>query len=200
MAAQVNEVYSSMDSESKKQVDDVSKAVIVKASTMNVKDMAGITQPMGFWDPWKKSEEEGANVYTYREIELAHGRWAMMCTLGIAVTEGAGFHPFLGKDIPFTSAVASHWNPTGTFQYIDAFWLGLWAVMFVGELGNPWFADKDKPDIPGDRGWDPLGLRPKDAKGLLEMQNKELNNGRLAMFAAAGMIAQELVTGKPIFR
>jgi len=31
------------------------------------------------------------------------------------------------------------------------------------------------------------------------MQNKELNNGRLAMLAAAGMIAQELATGKKLF-
>jgi hypothetical protein len=30
------------------------------------------------------------------------------------------------------------------------------------------------------------------------MQNKELNNGRLAMIATAGMIAQELVNGEKI--
>jgi len=31
------------------------------------------------------------------------------------------------------------------------------------------------------------------------MQTKELNNGRLAMLAAAGMIAQEFVTGQKLF-
>lgn len=31
------------------------------------------------------------------------------------------------------------------------------------------------------------------------MQTKELQNGRLAMLGAAGMIAQELVNGKEIF-
>jgi hypothetical protein len=31
------------------------------------------------------------------------------------------------------------------------------------------------------------------------MQNKELNNGRLAMIAAAGMIVQELATGEKLF-
>ena len=31
------------------------------------------------------------------------------------------------------------------------------------------------------------------------MQNKELNNGRLAMIAVAGMTAQELVTGDKLF-
>jgi len=48
-------------------------------------------------------------------------------------------------------------------------------------------------------GFDPLGLKPTDAAELKEMQTKELNNGRLAMIAAAGMIAQELATGNKLF-
>ena len=31
------------------------------------------------------------------------------------------------------------------------------------------------------------------------MQNKELNNGRLAMLAVAGFVAQELATEQPLF-
>jgi len=42
-------------------------------------------------------------------------------------------------------------------------------------------------------------LKPTDPKELKEMQTKELNNGRLAMLAAAGMIAQELATGQKLF-
>merc|ERR1719359_325516 len=52
---------------------------------------------------------------------------------------------------------------------------------------------------PGDLGFDPLGLKPTDPKEFREMQNKELNNGRLAMIAAAGMIGQELATGQKLF-
>jgi len=51
----------------------------------------------------------------------------------------------------------------------------------------------------GDFGFDPLGLTPKTAEGLKTMQNKELNNGRLAILAASGLIAQELATGKAVF-
>ena len=43
--------------------------------------------------------------------------------------------------------------------------------------------------------FDPLGLKPKDVAGLEAMQAKEINNGRLAMIAMAGMVVQELVTG-----
>ena len=47
--------------------------------------------------------------------------------------------------------------------------------------------------------FDPLGLKPQNPAELLAMQNKEINNGRLAMIAAAGMIGQELATGNKLF-
>merc|ERR1719261_648524 len=53
--------------------------------------------------------------------------------------------------------------------------------------------------LPGDLNFDPLGMRPKDEASFLAMQNKELNNGRLAMLAVAGMTAQELVTESTLF-
>ena len=50
----------------------------------------------------------------------------------------------------------------------------------------------------GDLGFDPLGLKPSNVADFLKMQNKELQNGRLAMIASAGFMAQELVDGKGI--
>jgi len=52
---------------------------------------------------------------------------------------------------------------------------------------------------PGDIGFDPLNLKPKDPTKLFELQTKELQNGRLAMLAAAGFMAQELSDKKGIF-
>ena len=54
--------------------------------------------------------------------------------------------------------------------------------------------------LPGDIGFDPLGLKPEDPEEFRLMQTKELQNGRLAMIAAAGFMAQELVDGKGILQ
>jgi hypothetical protein len=51
---------------------------------------------------------------------------------------------------------------------------------------------------PGDIGFDPLGLKPKTEEAFNLMVTKELQNGRLAMLGAAGMIVQEQVTHEPI--
>merc|ERR1740127_140602 len=48
---------------------------------------------------------------------------------------------------------------------------------------------------PGDLGFDPLGMGPKTDAEMLTMKNKELNNGRLAMIAVAGIVAQEVASG-----
>merc|ERR1712187_777060 len=61
---------------------------------------------------------------------------------------------------------------------------------------EPWAIRSDH--TPGDLGFDPLGLKPTDPEELKTMQTKELNNGRLAMIAAAGMIAQEYATGQKL--
>merc|ERR1739848_340357 len=80
---------------------------------------------------------------------------------------------------------------------IQAFWAA--ALVAIGALEVPRLElieggeVKDTSALPGDLGYDPLGLKPQDPEGLKEMQTKELNNGRLAMFATLGMIAQELV-------
>ena len=49
--------------------------------------------------------------------------------------------------------------------------------------------------VPGDYGFDPIGLYPKDPEKQKQMQLKELKNGRLAMVAIGGMVAGSAVSG-----
>merc|ERR1712039_59012 len=42
-------------------------------------------------------------------------------------------------------------------------------------------------------------IKPKDPKELKEMQSKEINNGRLAMMAVAGILGQELASKAKTF-
>ena len=44
-----------------------------------------------------------------------------------------------------------------------------------------------------------MGLKPAGEMEFKSMQTRELNNGRLAMIAAAGMIGQELASSKTLF-
>lgn len=59
-------------------------------------------------------------------------------------------------------------------------------------------ADMKENYEPGNFGFDPLGLMPKDPAGRKTQMTKELNNGRLAMLATIGVWAQELIDGKTV--
>ena len=61
------------------------------------------------------------------------------------------------------------------------------------------FALRDNYE-PGSLNFDPLGMKPTNKADMTNMQNKELNNGRLAMLGLAGMIAQELATNEKILQ
>jgi len=191
MAAQVKEEFSKLDRESQAEIKKLAKKVVVRAATMNPEDMAGVTEPLGFWDPAGLSEK--GDIAAFRRAEIKHGRVCMQASLGLIVSELA--HPIFDawNEGPFVSAVASHFSETATKNFWPAFW-----IMAAGHELATTFADYEgKEEF--DYGFDPLGLKPKDdPEALLELQNKELNNGRLAMVGAAGFTVQELVTGKSI--
>merc|ERR1712151_934534 len=143
----------------------------------------------------------------FREAELKHGRVCMLAILGLLVGENHAFIPILGGGID--NDVPAYLLGTPFIQQTSAaqFWPVVLGAVFIEEYRRTYYNKADilagtqpSEPAPGDYGWDPLGLKPRDPKELKELQNKELNNGRLAMFAAAGIIAQEQVTGKNIFR
>jgi len=136
------------------------------------------------------------DVRYYREAELTHGRVGMLASLGFLVQEQ--FHPLFTAD----GGPAIEQIP----RLPPALWFGMSLGIGICEsiriqagFANPFEGAKPwsiKPGYtPGDLGFDPLGLKPSDPAELKKMQEKELQNGRLAMLAAAGFMAQEAVTG-----
>jgi len=197
--------------------DDETQAAMEKmeeATVLKAQDMAGVTAPLGFFDPLgfttnfdadrQTHMNEQGKLFFYREVEVKHGRVAMLASLGFVVAEQ--FHPLYGGNIDVPSYVAFQQTPLQTFWPAVVAAIALPEIFSVFSFEEPknlmkwdktWRMKTDR--LPGDLGFDPLGLKPQDAKELKATQTKELNNGRLAMIAAAGMIAQEVATGQKLF-
>mmetsp|Transcript_38164 Transcript_38164/g.92057 ORF Transcript_38164/g.92057 Transcript_38164/m.92057 type:complete len:220 (+) Transcript_38164:126-785(+) len=181
------------------------------SSAMNaftVDNMPGALAPMGFFDPLgfaDKADEK--TLKRYREAEVTHGRVAMLAVIGFLVGEAVEGSSFL-FDAQITGPAITH------FEQVPDGWDAL-IITFIGaseaqraQIGwvDPADASYDQPGLlrddyyPGDINFDPLGLKPEDPEELDLMITKELQNGRLAMLAAAGFLAQEAVDGLGIIQ
>merc|ERR1712048_154398 len=214
--AEIPHVFSTMDSASKK--------IVTRATTVlteKVEEMAGVSPPLGFWDPFGFTTKiQGLTLLYLKEAEIKHGRVCMLAFLGIIA--GEKYHPFLGGniDLPAAQVKAMFLNtPFVDFWFIgfvgilgleilsirtaydEPYWeFGMWGKTDMLPETNHFSTQLAKqPRLPGEFGFDPLGLRPKDPAELKTMQTKEINNGRLAMLAVAGILMQELVTQQRTF-
>lgn len=168
--------------------------------------LPGALPPVGFFDPAGFAAKADVNTLKrYREAELTHGRVAMLASLGFFAGEAVEGKSFLW-DASVSGPAITH-----LAQVPPVFWvlltIGIGAAeQRRAETGwvDPGEVPVDQPGllredyIPGDIGFDPLGLKPTDPEEFEIMQTKELQNGRLAMLAAAGFMAQELANGKGI--
>jgi hypothetical protein len=179
----------------------------MQSKSFDMREMAGITEPLGFWDPLEFCQDKpDGRLRFYREVELKHGRVAMLAALGFVV--GEQYHPLFGGGIDSPAYKAFQETPLQTFWPYVVFAIALPEISSVFTFVDPndsksigdggqWLIRDDHE--PGDFGFDPLNLKPEDPDELKEMQTKELNNGRLAMIAIAGMVAQEVATGQKLF-
>jgi len=139
-------------------------------------------------------DDVGVDLYWLREAEIKHCRLAMLATAGFLWVELFG--PAPGCE----AATAKN--------QIDAFWQ-LWnshpqyiafGLIMIGIIemisGIATTSGRESGErAPGDFGFDPLNFG-KDPAKLKDLQLKEIKNGRLAMWAAAGMILQGCTTGE----
>ena len=186
----------------------MNKASSTSLNAFTVDNMPGALAPMGFFDPLgfaAKADEK--TLKRYREAEVTHGRVAMLATLGFLVGEAVQGSSFL-FDGDISGPAITH------FTQVPDGWDAL-IITFIGaaeaqraQIGwvDPADASYDQPGrlrddyYPGDIGFDPLGIKPEDPEELDLMITKELQNGRLAMLAAAGFLAQEAVDGEGILQ
>merc|ERR1719182_646581 len=141
--------------------------------------------PQGEFDPAGFLEgKDQSEVYRYREAELTHGRVGMLASPGFLVQEK--FHPLFSGD----------GGPA--IDQIPQLPPWLWVVMGGGIAAAESFriqtafreldGEKLKAEtalrpgyVPGDLGFDPLGLAPEDPVEFAAMQEKELAHCRLGM-------------------
>jgi len=150
----------------------------------NPADEVGVTAPLGFFDPLgfsKVGDEEGFR--NLRLAEVKHARVAMMAAVGLLVQDLVQF-PGFDKVPKGIGAVASG---NGTMGFAALLVIsGVLELVFWKQDPNKQVGDFGNPLQPGGAS---LGYNT-------DMRNFELNNGRFSMFAAIGIIAAELVSGK----
>lgn len=189
-ANEVNRVMAKMAKNEIVRVEAVAQEVIKKATDLK----AGQTAPMGFFDPLGFSVDASpGKILFFREAEIKHGRICMFASIGYLY--GELFHPFFGGNLAGPSYKLVN------IPELKTFWILLAIAIAIPEItkslpayDGPFQVKANR--IPGDLGFDPLGL--KQGFDFKEMQDKELNNGRLAMMAVAGMYGQEIATGKTL--
>jgi len=134
-------------------------------------------------------DDVGIDLYWLREAELKHGRVAMLAVTGFLQVELFG--PAPGCEAATakcqTDAFWQLWNSHP--QYVAA---GLVMITFIEAVsGIATTSGRESGDrAPGDFGLDPLGYMKGDPAKAERLKAQEIANGRLAMWAASGLIVQ----------
>ena len=188
-------------------------AAASSATAFTPETIPGALAPVGFFDPLGfAAKANEATLKRYREAELTHGRVAMLAAVGFLVGEAVEGKSVLW-DASITGPAINHLPqvPPILWVFIGA---GIAKAESIrAEIGwvEPENVPVDKPGqlreeyIPGNLGFDPLGLYPQDEAGQMRMQTTEIKNGRLAMIAISAFAFQEfasklgVVNETPIF-
>jgi hypothetical protein len=159
----------------------------------------GVLPPTGFWDPLGLAKDcDEATFKRRREVELKHGRVAMLAVTGYIVAEIARFPGAIDlaglkfNEIPNGVAAITAIPAFGWFQIAAS--IGYWEIF-------GWEARRAS-DQAGDFnfGTDFFGKRI-EGEQLVEYRTKELQNGRLAMLAIMELLTHDVArpVGESLF-
>ena len=128
-----------------------------------------------------------------REAEIKHSRVAMLSAVTIPTIEllngnHQGIYELSHQPLPFQYLALTIFGMSEFGQLFKAY--------EFPESTNTWFKIKDS-HTPGEYAFDPLNIS-SNTESLTKNKNQELFNGRIAMLACAGFLAQELLTDKTI--
>jgi hypothetical protein len=151
---------------------------------------------VGF-DPLGFAKNKG-DLMNYREAEVKHARLAMLAAAGWPLSElfdkkiatMLGMAPAIVGDDRAPSVLNG-----GLGKISPLYWAACLAGAAAVELYGITNASKKDGYTPGDLGFDPLGVFPKDDEESQKwFQLAEIKNGRLAMIAITAFAVQELVS------
>lgn len=128
-----------------------------------------------------------------REAEIKHSRVAMLSAVTIPTIElfngdHQGIYELSNQPLPFQYLALAIFGMSEFGQLFKAY--------EFPESTDTWFRIKDS-HIPGEYSFDPLNIS-SNSESLTKNKEQELFNGRIAMIACAGFLAQELLTDKTI--
>lgn len=143
---------------------------------------AGVTEPFGYFDPLGFCPPgDEPNFRKLRTSEMKHGRIAMLASVGLIAQHYIRIPTGTFDEVP--SGLFALTDPNGGFGLTLLVWICL-VLEFVILAQDP------SKEI-GDFG-DPFNV----GMNSREMRDRELNNGRMAMFATMGILIAEAATGK----
>jgi len=135
----------------------------------------------------------GVDLYWLREAEIKHARVAMLAVAGVVQVELFG--PAPGCEMCTAKnqmdAFWQFWNAHP--QYIAASLIFIMMIEAFSGIATTSGRESGERQ-PGDFGLDPLGFLGGSPESVERLKAQEIANGRLAMWAAAGIILQGMTT------